>query len=217
VKNLYIYCEGQTEESFINKVLYPYLFNIGIFAIPIICTTKRTKIEKFKGGITNYQKIRSELSILCKQHKNEILTTMFDYYGLPENTPGIEDVSGSLYERVSRIERAIETDINMPNLFFNLIVHEFEGLLFTETSAFQSITDNATIIKLQEIKDEFNSPEHINNSVDTAPSKRLEAFIPNYAKILNGTILSERIGINAIMSQCKHFREWIMKIRAISN
>ena len=216
MKNLYIYCEGQTEESFINKVLYPYLFNIGICVIPIICTTKRTKTEKFKGGITNYQKIRNELLILCKQHKNEMLTTMFDYYGLPENTPGIEDISGNLYTRVSRIEKAIEADINMPNLFFNLIVHEFEGLLFTETSAFQSITDNATVAKLQEVKDGFDSPEYINNSVDTAPSKRIESLIPNYAKILNGIIISERIGIDAILSQCEHFRDWITKIKSFA-
>ena len=68
MKNLYIYCEGQTEKSFINQILYPYLFNIGICAIPIICTTKRTKAEKFRGGVNNYQKIRNELLILCKQH-----------------------------------------------------------------------------------------------------------------------------------------------------
>jgi len=158
----------------------------------------------------------NELLILCKQHKNEMLTTMFDYYGLPENTPGIEDISGNLYTKVSRIEKAIEADINMPNLFFNLIVHEFEGLLFTETSAFQSITDNATVAKLQEIKDGFDSPEHINNSVDNAPSKRIELLIPNYAKILNGTIISERIGIDAMLSQCEHFRDWITKIKALS-
>ena len=97
-----------------------------------------------------------------------------------------------------------------------MIVHEFEGLLFTEISAFRSIADNATIIKLQEIKDGFGSPEYINNSIDTAPSKRIELLIPNYAKILNGTIISERIGIDAILSQCEHFRNWVMKIKALS-
>jgi hypothetical protein len=139
MKNLYIYCEGQTEESFINTVLYPYLFNAGICAVPIICTTKRTKTQKFKGGVNDYQKIRNELILLCKQHKNEMLTTMFDYYGLPDNTPGISHISGDLYDSISRIEKAVEADINMPNLFFNLIVHEFEGLLFTSPSAFKTL------------------------------------------------------------------------------
>jgi len=145
-----------------------------------------------------------------------MLTTMFDYYGMPDNTPGIQDISGNLYEKVTRIERAIEKDIDMPNLFFNLIVHEFEGLLFTEISAFQDITDNATVTRLQKIKDGFDSPEHINNSIDTAPSKRIELLIPSYAKVLNGTIISERIGIDAIVEQCQHFRDWVIKIKGLA-
>ena len=30
MKNVYIYCEGPTEESFINEILYPYFFNVNI-------------------------------------------------------------------------------------------------------------------------------------------------------------------------------------------
>ena len=29
MKTIYIYCEGPTEESFINTVLYPYFFALG--------------------------------------------------------------------------------------------------------------------------------------------------------------------------------------------
>lgn len=29
MKYVYIYCEGQTEESFVNDVLYPYFFKNG--------------------------------------------------------------------------------------------------------------------------------------------------------------------------------------------
>lgn len=51
MKMVYIYCEGQTEESFINNVLYPYFFNMEIVVIPIICATKRTATKKYKGGV----------------------------------------------------------------------------------------------------------------------------------------------------------------------
>ena len=51
--------------------------------------------------------------------------------------------------------------------------------------------------------------EHINNSPETAPSKRLEALIPGYAKVKNGTQLSEAMGLGAIMAQCPHFKKWI--------
>lgn len=46
MKNVYIYCEGPTEESFINEILYPYFFNTGIVVYPVICTTKRTVNKK---------------------------------------------------------------------------------------------------------------------------------------------------------------------------
>ena len=66
MRRVYIYCEGQTEEGFINTVLYPYYFNIGIYVNPIICTTKRTISAKYKGGVKNFSKIANELPILCK-------------------------------------------------------------------------------------------------------------------------------------------------------
>jgi len=215
MKHLYIYCEGQTEESFISRVLYPYLAGIGIYVTPIIHATKHTAAGKFKGGVSDYQKIKKELSILCKKQRNARVTTMFDYYGLPKNTPGVEDMSGKLYERVSRIEKAVEADIDMPNLFFNLMVHEFEALLFTDTSAFKGVTDTGTVTELQKIRDTFSSPEHINNSVDTAPSKRIKELIPNYSKVSNGTIISERIGIDSMLTECGHFREWVTRIKSL--
>ena len=35
MKNVYIYCEGQKEESFINEILYPYFTNTGIMPVNI--------------------------------------------------------------------------------------------------------------------------------------------------------------------------------------
>ena len=57
------------------------------------------------------------------------------------------------------------------------------------------------------------TPEHINNSPETAPSKRLEKLIPNYPKVKNGAIISKEIGIDRIMAECKHFTKWIEKIK----
>ena len=212
MRRLYIYCEGPTEESFINTTLYPYLQNAGVAAIPIVCETKRTAAKKYKGGVSDYNKIKKELTAICKQHSNEIVTTMFDYYGLPENTPGYATASGNIYAKAQHIEAAVEADLgSMRNLFFNLTVHEFEGLLFTDTSAFSYITDGTAVAKLQEIKDSFDSPEHINNSSETAPSKRIEEIIPGYSKVLDGTKLAERIGIDNISAQCQHFGKWISR------
>ena len=34
MKRLYILCEGQTEEEFVNAILNPHLQNVGIYAYP---------------------------------------------------------------------------------------------------------------------------------------------------------------------------------------
>lgn len=213
MKRLYGYCEGQTEESFVGEVLYLYLLNMNISATPIVCETKRTISQKFKGGVSDYGKIKKELDGICKQHKNELVTTMFDYYGLPDNTPNLDIKSRNVYEKVQRIETAIETDMgNLRNLIFHLTVHEFEGLLFSDVAAFWEIADKSTTVELQKIRDSFASPEHINNSEDTAPSKRITKLIPSYSKVRDGTRFAKSIGIDKISLQCEHFRKWMTRL-----
>lgn len=215
MRNVYIYCEGQTEESFINEVLYPYLLNIDIVVYPIICATKRTPNKKYKGGVSNYVKIKKELILLCKQHHNAYITTMFDYYALPDDTPEINCIEPNVYNRVKYIEHAIDLDINQQNCNFHLMLHEFEGILFSKPDSFALIANDDVVRQIKEIYNNYKTPEHINNSSETAPSKRLEALIPNYAKVKNGTLLSKDMGINIMMEQCLHFREWIQKIKTI--
>ena len=215
MKNVYIYCEGQTEESFINEILYPFFFNVGIVVYPIVCTTKRTANRKYKGGVSDYTKIKKELSIICKQHQSEFVTTMFDYYAMPENTPGIDNDDRDLFTRINRIEQAIDTDLGQSNCRFHLMLHEFEGILFSDPSSFSLIADSSIVSRIQAIRNSFPTPEHINNSAETAPSKRLMALMPDYAKVKNGALLSKEMGIDLIIENCPHFKEWIQMIMSI--
>lgn len=215
MKNIYIYCEGQTEESFVNEVLAPYLANLMIFVTPIVCTTKRTASSKHRGGVSDYNKIKNELKIICKSHKNEFVTTMFDYYAMPTNTPNIDCTETDIYKRMRLIEQAIDHDIGQSNCFFNFMLHEFEAILFSSPDSFSEITDAVTVTKIREMRNDATSPEHINNSPETAPSKRLEKLIPNYAKVKNGAFLSKKIGIDIILKECAHFNSWIEKIKAL--
>lgn len=210
---VYIYCEGPTEEGFINTVLYPYFINIGITVLPIICTTKRTSSIKYKGGVKYFSKIANELNILCKSHPKEKFTTMFDYYALPNDTPGIGNVDIDIYHKIMAIEAEIDNNLGLNNLFFNLILHEFEGLLFSEPNEFARITDVKIVEEICAVKNDFKNPELINNSPIIAPSKRLEALIENYPKVQAGIIVSNAIGINTMMKECKHFANWIEKIK----
>lgn len=213
MKNVYIYCEGQSEESFIREVIAPYFVNQNIYIYPIICTTKRTLERKYSGGISDYNKIRTELIRLCKAHSKELITTMFDYYGLPENTPGYDLMVPDIYDKVKLMEDKITEDIGQKNCKFNIVIHEFEGLLFSKPEAFLQITDENTVSKIRQIKESYGNPELINNSPETAPSKRLLKLIRRYSKVKDGTIVAKEIGINTILENCPHFSDWIRYIQ----
>ena len=153
--------------------------------------------------------------MLCKQHPNEYVTTMFDYYAMPSDTPNISDDTLDIYQRIENIENAVDNDISMPNCHINLVIHEFEGLLFSNPRSFSKITDDFIVESIQQIRDEVSTPEHINNSYETAPSRRIKELIPNYSKIRNGVLLAKDMGIDVIMKECKHFAEWIEKIKTL--
>ena len=97
-------------------------------------------------------------------------------------------------------------------------MHEFEGLLFSDCDAFgRGIERRDLIADFQEIRDDFNSPEEINDSPLTAPSKRVEALIPNYEKPLLGTLAVLTIGLNPIRNECSNFNSWISTLEHLAD
>ena len=115
MKTVYIYCEGQAEESFINDVLCPYFMEVQTVVVPIICTTKRALNKKFKGGVQTYGKIQSELIKLCRTHRRHAyVTTMFDYYGMPSDTPSIDCEEQNLVRVHSATPNPLQTQQFQP-------------------------------------------------------------------------------------------------------
>ena len=214
MKRVYILCEGQTEETFVNKLLYPYFINMSILLTPIVLKTKTTAAQSFKGGVSTYGKIKRNIVLLAKNDSKAYVTTMLDYYRLPDDTPGINNHDTDAYCMIETLEREIDLDIDLPNCFVNLSLHEFEGLLFANPTCFSSVTSIENVAKIQNIRNAFPTPEHINNSWATAPSKRLEEIIPNYAKVQNGSAVAAAIGIDCLMQECKHFSSWVDKIKS---
>jgi hypothetical protein len=214
--NVYVLCEGQTEESFCKEVLYNQFVNQNVYIIPILCATKRSSVKKYAGGVSTFAKIKDELLLLCRQHKNEYITAMFDCYGLPKDTPGLEIQENDPYQKVLQIEKAVNDEISQPNCFFWLTLHEFEGLLFSNPAAFSAIASDREVAALQSIRDSVASPELIDNGRDSSPSKRLYRIVPNYAKVLHGIELIRVIGMDAIQKQCPHFDAWIRRIQSLS-
>jgi len=216
VKRLYVLCEGQTEEEFISAILNPYLQSVGVYAQPIICTTKRTPTKKYKGGVTSFAKVKKELQRLCGEHPNELVTTMFDLYAFPYETLDLKNIPIDVYDKAEYIEKAItdEIDNRFGNMVFSLVLHEFEGLLFSDVSAFENIADQEAVAILRSVRAAVCTPEHINESPETAPSKHIERAIPDYSKPADGIDVAEQIGLNKIKSECRHFANWLDKLTA---
>ena len=200
-----VYCEGPTEETFVNRILAPVFWHKSIYLFASPCN-----------GVSKYSIIKKDLSTLCKHDPSAIITTMLDYYALPSDTPGMKDVvHGTIYEKVNYVESKIKEDIGAPNLFPNLMLHEFEALLFADPNCFSYCgLPNRSIRMLCSIRQEAETPEHINNNPNTAPSKRILRIYPEYDKVLDGFHVAEDIGLEKMRTECKHFNDWVSTIDA---
>jgi hypothetical protein len=139
---------------------------------------------------------------------------MIDYYGLPEDTPGMADrPRASSRDRVRHVEMAIYNDVGAPRNFLPfLALHEFEALLFADheiTAA--TIPAREKTSELLAVADGL-APEDINENRETAPSKRLLKVFPSFKKTLHGPTAAKRIGLDAIRSKCPHFDNWISRL-----
>ena len=212
MKRILILTEGQTEETFVRDILMPHLEPFGICAIPILAKTKRTKEGMtFKGGITNYFKVKNDINSLLQDTNSVCVTTMLDFYGIPKNFPGMATIPKSdCLSKVAHLEAAFAEDIKNPKFIPYLQLHEFEGLLFSSTKSIQSAFPTASKIKdLDAIKAQFQTPEHINDSLETAPHKRLSGIFPGYDKVFHGAIIAKHAGLASFRSECSRFDHWV--------
>ena len=217
-KKVLILVEVQTELGFVKRVLSAYLGNIEL--IPTIHTTKIVKSgPNFKGGATTYHRIEKEVLNLLADSSASLVTTMFDFYGLPHDFPGFSSKSGNCYEQISHLEKAFADKIANEKFVPYIQLHEFEALLFSAPEIIDAIMSGRQLnnSNLKKIREAYRTPEEINDNPTTAPSKRIESEYSEYQKALHGQTISEEIGINKILQECKHFSQWIEDIKRISN
>ncbi len=222
---LHVVAEGQTEETFVNLVLAPHLAGFEVVADAHCVTTGRHRGRPFRGGLISYAKAKRDISLWLKQDRRSDarFTTFFDLYGLPRDFPGYEE-AGRLqdpYERVAALERAIAADGDIADRRFvpYIQLHEFEALLLVNPRELASefIEHEQGIENLVSLCERYDSPERINDGVDTAPSKRIIQEIPAYEgrKRSSGPLVAERIGLDALRESCPHFGGWLDRLEAL--
>ncbi|MCE9598622.1 MAG: DUF4276 family protein [Spirochaetia bacterium] len=212
-KKILILVEGQTEERFVKDVLQPHFVSRLIHIEPKILVTKITNSGKqFKGGVSTFDKIRTDIRNLLTDSSARMITTMLDLYGVPKDTPGFSTISSNLSGRAKAvaIEGAIEQEFNDARFRAYLMVHEFEGMLYSEPAVLpQVLTQTGKTSEMQKVRGAFSSPEDINEGPDTHPSARISRLFPQYRKGLHGPTALSRIGLDRLRQECAHFADWI--------
>jgi hypothetical protein len=179
-----------------------------------------------RGGIRGWDATRRDIVRLLKEDPERLVTTLVDYYGLPKSGPrawpGRAEAGAMPFLRKARavedalredVVKTMGTDFNPRRFIPYVMMHEFEGILFSHCRDFAAAINRPDLAsQFQAIRDQFQTPEEINDSSDTAPSKRIQKLAPNYQKPLFGVRAVQRIGLPAIRAACPHFNAWVSQL-----
>ncbi len=218
--NVVAIVEGKTEQIFVQSLLAPYLAQKNIF----MTATQVTKPGQ-KGGDVRFSRVKKDLGIHLKQRPDTYVTTFVDYYGTKE-WPGIDSVAPNLKpdQIAEYVNEATQEQVN--TLFAEqqaerrfipyMAIHEFEALLFSDSELLAAELD-VDEAEISAVLAQYNEPEAINNSAQTAPSKRLDGWskTQKFPKTSLGIAIARRIGITQMREKCPVFNGWIGSFEAI--
>lgn len=227
---LLVHVEGQTEETFINGIVRPHLVQYGYTTVAARLIGNPRQRNR-RGGICGWSQVRRDIIRHMREDSGAFTTTMVDYYALPRTGdkawPGRCRASSLPFpQKAPTVEDALLEDISREIGGFSarqrfrpyVAMHEFEGMLFSDCDALAAGFGRPEWAPyFQQIRSQFASPEHIDDSPATAPSKRIEQVFPGYQKPSMGMRAVERIGLEAIRTECEHFREWLESLQTWPN
>lgn len=210
--------EGFTERTIVEQTIAPYLGGRGLSL-----HAKVIGKPGHKGGVRNFEAVRKEILALLRQERGSHVSTFFDYYGLPENWPGVQQAKGKKAREIAAIVEAamrgaVESKMDAsdgPSRFVPYVqMHEVEALLFADTKVMATVFERTDLqASFAEILHECGECEEINDHEATAPSKRIENLFRGYRKgsgiRAHAPIILRRIGVERLRQACPHFNEWI--------
>ena len=212
MRRLCVVCEGQTEAEFVGKCLAPHLqeHNLLVFA-----SILQAKSGNHRGGRVTIERLGKQLA--CEYHDVDRITTLVDYYGFQDRTgrERSELESAILDEALKWGRHKLDRRFVLPYVQ----MHEFEALLFSDIEGFQLVLDgwnSASRQELRAVRSAFGNPEEINDSPQTAPSKRILNIFANgeYSKTEHGPLIAEEIGLLTIREACPGFHAWLSGLEA---
>jgi hypothetical protein len=223
IKRLFVFCEGQTEETFTNLVLAPHFDAMfGAVAYPLLLPSRKGAHDRRrKGGWNSYKAARLFIVGIMEQHHREGVwfTTLLDYYALPEDFPQpATPAAPSPRARVVDLERSMGRDVTSDRLWRftpHLQLHEFESLLLADVEMLSAeFPDRAREVARLKAEILGLAPEDVDGGRETHPAMRIIGHIPEYEglKPSAGPILASRIGLPRLRRTCPHFADWLAEL-----
>ena len=208
MKRVIFIVEGDTEISFIQKCIMPYLYQKGFTnpmnAQKIITNRKKNK----KGGNVAFEYLKNDIERVAAT-RNVLITTFLDFFRLPTDFPGYTTDSLKIEQIEEAVRENISSIVDRANFLPYIQRHEIEALMYTNMDGFNYVVDKEeSLNKLKEIINQYANPEDSNSGSETAPSKRLMKIFP-YQKTTDGEIILEALPIDDIRSKCPRFNEWL--------
>lgn len=222
--DVYVLVEGETEKRFIEMVLAPYCSHMGVFLHPTLVHGQKNRLKG--GGDVKFLRVKEDIARFLKQRDDTLVCTFVDYYGIKEwpNLEGARNQRDPAKIAALMNSGAVqEMCASFPDLHCierrykpYTAVHEFETLLLSNP---QILAEQLGVEpeEVQLIVESAGGPEYVNNSPQTAPSKRMEEWSQHglgtsYKKTLQGITIAEKIGINAMRASCPLFDAWLKQL-----
>ena len=202
--------EGQTEEEFVKQVLAEHLRARRVEPTPIVLGRARGRA---RGGNVSSDRLVSEMAALY--YSFDAVTSLVDFYGFRDKGDAtVEDLEAQVIDGIAeQVGGAWDERKVVPHVQ----KHEFEGLLFSDVDVFATPIDFPCncVAALRAVRDQFATPEDINDSSQTAPSKRIAGIIPRYSKVVHGPMLAVEIGLQVIRAECPGFDAWMTRLESL--
>jgi hypothetical protein len=119
------------------------------------------------------------------------------------------------------MEKLLSNDLAFHKFIPYIQLHEYEALMYADTdimedwlSLYNKLPKNC-FSKIKESVSNSN-PELINESPETAPSKRILKLCDSYDKVDDGILILKEIGLNTLRAECQHFNSWLTTLEGLN-
>ena len=218
-----VLCEGQTEKEFCRSVVAPALLPRDVALSATLVGSPQRK----RGGIREWAVYRKEILRLGAQRMDWHVAVLVDYYAMPASWPG-RDTAGAKApdERGLHVEAAIRLDLSN-ELGARIVpcvqLHEFESLLFVDPDVTaRRLASLATDLRSEQLTAALSAVvtasggvERIDDSPETAPSKRLKAIASRYDKVGWGIPAVEAAGLPVLRAGCPWLDRWVSALEQL--